>query len=62
MNMYNLIEYSEKCAKTSGSLWSYYRDQPALDSNVNITDFPVNDDTSLQDSIGLDSSPEFSST
>ena len=47
MNMYNLVEYSEKCAKTSGSLWSYYRDQPALDSNVNITDFPVNDDTSL---------------
>ena len=47
MNMYNLIGYSEKCAKTSGSLWPYYRDQPALDSNVNITDFPVNDDTSL---------------
>ena len=32
MNMYNLIEYSEKCPKTSGSLWPYYRDQPALDS------------------------------
>ena len=28
MPMYNLIEYSENYAKTSGSLWQYYRDQP----------------------------------
>ena len=28
--MYNLIEYSDNCSKTSGSLWHYYRDEPAL--------------------------------
>ena len=28
MPMYNLIEYSENYAKTSGSLWQYYRDEP----------------------------------
>ena len=38
-SMYNLIEYSDAYSKTSGSLWQYYRDEPALDNNVNITDF-----------------------
>ena len=28
MPMYNLIEYSDNYAKTSGSLWQYFRDQP----------------------------------
>ena len=28
MPMYNLIEYSDKYSKTSGSLWQYYRDEP----------------------------------
>ena len=28
MSMYNLIEYSDHYAKTSGSLWQYYRDKP----------------------------------
>ena len=28
MPMYNLIEYSNNYAKTSGSLWQYYRDEP----------------------------------
>ena len=28
MPMYNLIEYSDTYAKTSGSLWQYYRDEP----------------------------------
>ena len=45
--MYNLIEYSEDYLKTSGSLWLYYRDQPTLDNNGNIIDFPVNYDTSF---------------
>ena len=35
--VYNLIEYS----KTSGSLWQYYIDDPALDSTNNIIDFPA---------------------
>ena len=26
--MYNLIEYSDNYAKTFGSLWEYYRDEP----------------------------------
>ena len=28
MPMHNLIEYSDNYAKTSGSLWQYYRDEP----------------------------------
>ena len=28
MPMYNLIEYSDNYAKTSGNLWQYYRDEP----------------------------------
>ena len=34
MPMYNLIEYSDNYAKTSGSLWPYYRDEP----NNNLAD------------------------
>ena len=49
MPMYNLIEYSDVYSKTSGSLWQYYRDEPALDNNNNnnIIDFPVNDNNSI---------------
>ena len=36
MSMYNLIEYSNVCSKTSGSLWQYHRDEPAIDNNDNI--------------------------
>ena len=36
---YNLIEYSDVYSKTSGSLWQYYRDEPALDNKKNIIDF-----------------------
>ena len=32
--------------KTSGSLWQYYRDKPALDINNNITDFLANNNNS----------------
>ena len=28
ITMYNLIEYSDNYAKTSGSLWQYYTDEP----------------------------------
>ena len=34
MSMYNLIEYSDHCSKTCGSLWQYYKDEP----NDNLTD------------------------
>ena len=33
MAMYNLIEYSDNYSKTSGSLWPYYKDIPAVDAN-----------------------------
>ena len=29
MSMYNLIEFSHNYSKTLGSLWQYYRDEPA---------------------------------
>ena len=32
MSMYNLIEYSDNYAKTTGSLWQYFRDEP--DDNI----------------------------
>ena len=48
MPMYNLIEYTNSYLKTSGRLWQYYRDEPALDNNVNIIDFP--DDRNNSDS------------
>ena len=35
MPMYNLIEYSDNYAKTSGSLWQYYRDE----RNDNLADY-----------------------
>ena len=34
MPLYNLLEYSDNYAKTSGSLWQYYRDEP----NHNLAD------------------------
>ena len=30
MSVYNLTEYIDNYSKTSGSLWQYYRDEPAL--------------------------------
>ena len=37
--MYNLIEYSDNYSKTSGSLWQYCKDIPAVDNNGAIVDF-----------------------
>ena len=39
MPMYILIEYSDAYLKTSGSLWQYYKDEPALDNNGSILIF-----------------------
>ena len=39
MSMYNVIEYSVNYTKTSGILWQCCRDQPALATNGDITDF-----------------------
>ena len=40
MPMYNLLEHSNNYLKTSGSLWQYYRDEPALDNDGNFVNFP----------------------
>ena len=39
MPMYNLIEYSDNYAKTTGSLWQYCKDIPARNNNNEITEF-----------------------
>ena len=36
MPMYNLIEYSDNYCKTSGSLWQYFKDIPAVNNNGEI--------------------------
>ena len=39
MPMYNLIEYSDNYSKTSGSLWQYCKDIPAVNNNGDIVNF-----------------------
>ena len=39
MRMYNLIEYSYNYSKTSGSLWQYCKDIPAVNNNDEIVEF-----------------------
>ena len=39
MPMYNLIEYSDNYSKTSGSLWQFCKDIPAVDNNDAIIAF-----------------------
>ena len=39
MLVQNLIEYSENYSKTSGSLWQYCKEIPAVNNNGNIVDF-----------------------
>ena len=49
MPKYNLIEYSDNYAKTTGSLWQYYKDIPARHNNL-IALFP---DGNLTDSFNF---------
>ena len=39
MPMFNLIEYSDNYLKTSGTLWQYCKDIPAVNNNDDIVDF-----------------------
>ena len=39
MSMYNLLDYSDICSKTSGSLWQYSKEIPAVNNVGNIVDF-----------------------
>ena len=43
ISMYNLLEYTNIYSKTSESLWSYHRDEPALNNSKVIIDFSAND-------------------
>ena len=43
--MYNLIEYSDNYAKTSGSLWQYCLDIPAVNNNSVVVYFTENNPT-----------------
>ena len=45
MPMYNLIEYSDNYAKTTGSLWQYCKDIPARNANDEVIVFDVNNVT-----------------
>ena len=45
MPMYNL-EYSDNYSKTSKSLWHYYGDEPFLNDNGGIGDFPSDNNNS----------------
>ena len=47
MPTYNLIEYSDNYSKTSGSLWQYTKDIPAVDNNNAIVNFTNNNLTDL---------------
>ena len=39
MPMYNLMEYSNNYSKTSGSLWKYCKEIPAVNDNADIVVF-----------------------
>ena len=55
MAMYNLIRYSNNCSKTSGSLWQYYRDKPAINDGGNIIDFPnINNNNNNNNSVSFE--------
>ena len=45
MLMYNLIEYSDNYSKTSGSLWQYCKEIPAVNNGGDIIDFDGGDAT-----------------
>ena len=45
MRLYNLIEYSDNYAKTTGSLWQYCKDIPARDANNIIEEFTEGNST-----------------
>ena len=44
MAMYDLV--GDNSSKTSESLWQYYRDEPFLDNNGAIADFPEGNNNS----------------
>ena len=51
MPTYKLIDYSDNYSKTSGVLWEYCRDEPAVDANGAITNFT--EDNTITDSFKI---------
>ena len=47
MPMYNLIEYNDNYSETSGILWQYCRDEPAVNDDFAIVNIVTNNTTSL---------------
>ena len=45
MPMHILIEYSDNYSKTSGSLWQYCKQIPAINNNGSIVDFEGTNET-----------------
>ena len=45
MPMCNLIEYSDNYSKTSGRLWQYYKEIPAVNNKGNVDDFTATNTT-----------------
>ena len=50
MSMYNLLEYSDNYSMTSGSLWTYYRDEINGDANENVNNRINNNKTTTSKS------------
>ena len=46
MSMYNLMEDSDNYSKIPGSLWQYDGDEPFLNNNGAIADFPADNNNS----------------
>ena len=47
MLMYSLKEYSDNYSKTLGSIWQYYKYEPALDNNGPIIDLAADNNNSV---------------
>ena len=47
MPMDNLIEQKDNYSNKAGSLWQYCTDEPFLDANGNIADFPTDNNSAL---------------
>ena len=45
MPIYNLAEYDDNYSKTSGSLWQYCKDIPAINDNGDVVNFDANNAT-----------------
>ena len=46
MPLYNVTEYSDNYSETCGSLWQYCRDEPFLNNDGAIADFPSDNNNS----------------